>query len=37
MADQYATLVSDSSEFGNKPGKEIKKKPFSQLFLHRFS
>lgn len=24
MADQYATLVSDSFEFGNKPEKEKK-------------
>lgn len=32
MADQYATLVSDSSEFGNKPGKKIKKKTFLSAF-----
>lgn len=33
MADQFATLVSDSSEFGNKPEKKIKKK---KTFLSAF-
>lgn len=32
MADQYATLVSDSSGFGNKPEKKIKKKNLSLSF-----